>query len=137
MAHFAEVGSDNIVIRVVVIANDEILDGDGVESEDVGAARCLELFGDNGTTWVQTSYNANFRKRYAGIGLCWDADNDAFHGAQPFDSWTYNTETSDWDPPTLPPSTTTTFGEGETAVEVVDSYDWNEDTLSWDKVLSG
>ena len=59
MAHFARVNSDNIVIDVVVVHNDEMLDNDGKESEAVGVAFLDTLFPDDTDTWVQTSYNHN------------------------------------------------------------------------------
>ena len=63
MAHFAKIEND-IVIKVIVINNKDIQDDDGVEQVSVGVAFCKNLFG-NDTTWIQTSYNNNFRKRYA------------------------------------------------------------------------
>ena len=56
MAHFAELDADNIVQRVVVIADEECLDSENNESEAVGIARCQEIFGAD-TIWKQTSYN--------------------------------------------------------------------------------
>lgn len=76
MAHFAELNSQGYVLRVVVIANDEIVDGDGNESEDLGRARCSELFG--GGPWIQTSYNATIRGKFAGIGDFYDEGSDVF-----------------------------------------------------------
>lgn len=74
MAHFAEIDNNNIVQRVIVVANEELLDN-GVESEAKGIAFCKSLFDGE---WVQTSYNGNFRYNYAGIGFSYDADLDAF-----------------------------------------------------------
>ena len=65
MAHFSKI-EDGIVVGVYVIANEEMVDENGVEQESLGIARCVELIGES--TWVQTSYNNNFRKNYAGIG---------------------------------------------------------------------
>ena len=48
MAHFAEINSDNEVIRVIVVANDELLDGNGDEQESLGVTFCNTLFGG---TW--------------------------------------------------------------------------------------
>ena len=68
MAHFAEIDSNNIVVRVLVVDNS--LEHRGAEflSNDLGL----------GGTWVQTSYNNNIRKNYAGIGYTYDATRDAF-----------------------------------------------------------
>jgi len=75
MAHFAELDELNYVLRVVVIANDEILDADGNESEKLGIARCEELFGGR---WIQTSYNGNIRGQFAGPSYYYDEQEDAF-----------------------------------------------------------
>jgi hypothetical protein len=75
MAHFAELDDNNIVTRVLVIHNNELLDADGQESEQQGIDFCVGLFGGR---WVQTSYNAKFRGRYAGIGFAYDPDLDLF-----------------------------------------------------------
>lgn len=76
MAHFARI-EDGIVREVIVIANEELLDGDGNESETAGIAFCRSLFGED-TDWVQTSYNGNIRGKYAGIGDLYDANADEF-----------------------------------------------------------
>ena len=65
MAHFAKISDDGTVLEVIVVGNDDLLDADGVEQEQLGKDFCQNLFGG---TWVQTSYNKNFRKRYASIG---------------------------------------------------------------------
>lgn len=77
MAHFAELDGKGYVARVVVIANDDILDENGEESEAVGISRCAHLFGTD-STWVQTSYNGNFRGKFAGIGDYYDDRLDEF-----------------------------------------------------------
>ena len=74
MAHFAELDENNIVKRVIVVHNHELLI-DGVETESKGAQFCQNLFGG---TWVQTSYNNKFRGLYAGAGFTYDAVNDVF-----------------------------------------------------------
>lgn len=76
MAHFAEIDNNNLVIRVVVIANEQIIDGNGVESETLGKIKCQQLF--NGGNWIQTSYNGNIRGVYAGIGYYYDEVLDKF-----------------------------------------------------------
>jgi hypothetical protein len=75
MAHFAELDDNNTVLRVVVVANEVITDKNGVEQEDLGIGY---LFGILGGTWKQTSYNANFRGKYAHIGDRYDAELDEF-----------------------------------------------------------
>ena len=71
MAHFARV-EDGTVREVIVVANEVLQDELGVEQEALGAAFCQDLFGGE---WVQTSYNANFRGKYAGSGDKWDGTN--------------------------------------------------------------
>jgi hypothetical protein len=74
MAHFAELDENNIVKQVIVVHNDELL-VDGIESEAKGIEFCQSLFGGN---WIQTSYNSNFRGKYAAIGCTYDPVNDVF-----------------------------------------------------------
>jgi hypothetical protein len=97
MAHFAELDpANNSVLRVVVISNDAIIDQDGNEREDLGIALCKELYGTE-TKWVQTSYNANFRRYYAGYGFRYDEDHDVFIRPKPNGSnWTWDPESLDW-----------------------------------------
>jgi hypothetical protein len=75
MAHFAELDSNNIVQRVIVVGNDILKDATGQENEELGKAFCQSLLGGN---WVQTSYNGNFRKMYAGIGYAYDEVRNQF-----------------------------------------------------------
>jgi hypothetical protein len=70
MAHFAELNENNVVTQVIVVHNNELLDN-GVESEAKGIAFCQSLFGGN---WIQTSYNANFRGKFAGVGDIYDGE---------------------------------------------------------------
>ena len=119
MAHFAQIDNNNIVTRVIVVANEELLDN-GVESEVKGATFCQSLFGGN---WKQTSYNANIRKNYAGIGYTFDAGRDAFIAPQPFASWVLDESTCRWEAPVPYPT------DGK-------MYSWNEATLSWDEVTA-
>ena len=113
MAHFAEIDTDNIVLRVIVVANEDTTDADGNEVDSIGEAFCNDLLGG---AWRRTSYNNNYRTRYAGPGYTFDAGRDAFLTPRPFPSWTLNDSTTDWEPPTPVP------GEG---------YLWDEDTTSW------
>jgi hypothetical protein len=71
MAHFARV-ENGIVRQVTVVNNEVLLDENNVEQESIGAQFCADLFGG---TWVQTSYNAKFRGKYAGAGDLWDGTN--------------------------------------------------------------
>ena len=65
MAHFAEIDSNNIVTRVLVVANEQEHRGQEFLADECGL----------GGTWIQTSYNANFAGKFAGIGDTWDGTN--------------------------------------------------------------
>ena len=69
MAHFAQIYED-IVQQVIVVSNDDCGGGEFPESEPIGQAFIASL-GITGE-WLQTSYNANFRGKYAGIGDYWN-----------------------------------------------------------------
>ena len=64
MAHFAQIDDNNVVLNVLVIADEDCQDSEGNESEAVGIAFCQALVGAD-TNWKQTSYNNNMRTRYA------------------------------------------------------------------------
>jgi hypothetical protein len=77
MAHFAELDENNKVLQVIVIADKDTSDNDGIEKEEIGIAFCKSLFGEN-TNWIQTSYNANFRGKFAGAEDYYDSNADKF-----------------------------------------------------------
>jgi len=106
MAHFAEIGFDNTVIRVLVIPD---------EFESNGENWCRSLLGGN---WKQTSYNGTIRKNYAGIGFKYDVTLDAFIAPKPYPSWFLNEETCRWEAPVPYPN------DGQL-------YSWDESTKSW------
>ena len=115
MAHFAELGLNNTVLRVVVVHNNELLDNNGVEQESKGQDFCRNLFGG---TWIQTSYNASFRKNYAGVGYVYDSVRDAFIPPKPFNSWLLDETTCNWIAPVMYPT------DGKL-------YVWDEQNASW------
>jgi len=124
MAHFAEIDSNNIVLRVIVLANETIADEDNKEQEQLGLdfiANHLKLPG----IWKQTSYNNNFRKQYAFVGGTYDASADEFVNAQPYPSWTLD-ESNDWQPPVEEPTLS--------QEQIDDGYAtiWIEDKLKWE-----
>ena len=84
MAHFAKI-ENNIVINVVVVDN---------EHEEYGQ-EYLNSLGLEGT-WIQTSYNKNFRKNYAGIGYTYDEQRDAFIPPKPEGNYVLDEETCTW-----------------------------------------
>jgi len=116
MAHFAQI-ENGTVVNVIVVGNNELL-VDGIEQEQKGVEFCHLLFGG---TWIQTSYNGNIRKQYAGIGFTYDADADVFVQPQPFPSWTLDSN-HDWQAPTPKP-------EGD--------WMWDESELAWVEVPVG
>ena len=119
MAHFAELDENTIVTRVIVVHNNQLMDGE-TESEVKGVSDCTSLLG--GTNWIQTSYNNNMRKQFAGIGYTYDDVNDVFVAPQPYPSWSLD-ENHDWQPPSPKP-------------DDENIYTWNEETQSWDIVES-
>lgn len=100
MAHFAKLDENNVVIDIQRVHNNELLI-DGVESESKGIEFLQSLLGG---TWVQTSYNNNFRKRYAMIDGTYDAARDVFINPKPLPSFVFNETTLDWEPPTPMPT---------------------------------
>ena len=121
MATFAKIGLNNKVIEVLSVHNNELLDSNGVEQEVIGIDFLTKLTGY--PVWVQTSYNNNFRKNHASIGMSYDEDRDAFIPKKPFNSWVLNEDTCRWEAPVVHPT------DGN-------KYTWNELTLSWDLVNS-
>jgi len=120
MAHFAELAQDNTVLQVIVVSNSDVSNLPFPESEPVGIAFCQSLLGPD-TRWAQTSYNANFRYNYAGIGYTFDptpAPNGAFIPPKPYPSWLLNTNIFQWEPPVPYPS------DGGL-------YEWDEATQTW------
>ena len=121
IAHWAELNSDNEVIRVLVVADDKE-DGQKFLAEDLGL----------GGTWKKTSYNTQggvhtlggtpYRKNFAGVGYKFDAAKDAFIPPKPFASWTLNATTCLWEAPTPMPVVEGKF------------YTWDEPTTSWKEV---
>jgi hypothetical protein len=111
MSHWAEIDQDNVVVRVIVADNDD-------PNNDEGQSWVTENLGG---IWVKTSYNGNFRKRFAGIGYTYNADFDAFITPKPFDSWVLEEETCEWKAPAPYPE------DGL-------SYEWNEETLNWELI---
>jgi len=117
MAHFAELDENNTVLRVIVVGNEVIADNDS-EDESLGITFCKNLLGQDGV-WVQTSYNANMRKQFAGIGFKYDSQKDKFLLPQPYPSWSLDVN-DDWQPPVAYPEN-----------PISEHYRWIEDTLSW------
>lgn len=75
MAHFAQIIDDKVV-QVIVVADSDCAGGQYPDSEPVGQAFIASI--GLGGEWRQTSYNHNFRGRYAGIGYTFDRINNVF-----------------------------------------------------------
>jgi hypothetical protein len=112
MAHFAKLGTGNIVEKVIVVSNDI------ATTEQAGSDFINKLYNTR-DVWKQTSYNRTFRKNFAGIGYQYDQTRDAFIAPKIFNSWTLNQDTCCWEAPVAKPQ------DGN-------SYTWNESTLTWD-----
>jgi hypothetical protein len=93
MAYFAELNSDNVVIRCVLISNEDCLDKNGVESEEVGISFCNSIFGES--KWVQTSYTGRIRNTFAGPGMLYHEEKDVFV-PQPPHIWYILDENNVW-----------------------------------------
>ncbi len=118
MAHFARIDKNNIVQHVCIIDNENLLNENKQEEEDFGIAYLNKIHGV-GFTWVQTSYNGNLRKNYAGIGFTYDSERDAFIPPQTYDSWSLNEDTCQWEAPKAYPDDD-------------NDYEWNEDNETWE-----
>lgn len=111
MAHWAEIDDNNIVLRVTVGDNNDPNGDEGYQW----------LIDNLGGRWIQTSYNKNFRKNFAGIGHTYDEIKDAFIPPKFYPSWVLNEDTCLWEAPVSKPD------DGN-------KYFWNEDTVSWDLI---
>ena len=122
MAHFAKIGTGSIVERVEVVHND-------IATTEQAGADFLNSIHNTADTWIQTSYNTfagehklggtPFRKNYAAVGGRYDQTRDAFIPIKPYDSWTLNEDTCQWEAPVSYPT------DGQV-------YNWNETDQAWD-----
>jgi hypothetical protein len=117
MAHYAFLDENNIVTEVIVgIDEAELIEGKEPET-------WYAEF--RGQVCKRTSYNGNIRKNFAGIGMIFSEELDAFIYSQPFPSWVLNPETAIWEAPVAPPE----LIEGKEQ-----EYRWNEESFSWVEV---
>jgi len=127
MAYFARLNRDSIVEQVIRVDNVMLLDADGREREELGIQFCKSLYGED-TIWVQTSYNGTIRRLYAGVGVLYRSDLDAFLPPQPYPSWLFNEQTFEWEAPVAKPMYPEDFYDGDGTGTV---YIWDEATLQW------
>ncbi len=121
MAHFAKLNSNNIVTNVVRVNNEVILKADGTESELKGKQFLNNLLGS--ATWVQTSYNGNFRNCMAGIGYTYDSERDAFIMPKPYPSYLLNEDTLLYEAPIAHPTDGTVC-------------QWDEENQEWNNCFT-
>ena len=122
MAHFAQINGNNTVINVLVVSNNDVQNLPFHQSEPIGVAFLQNLFPN--TTWKQTSYNNNFRFRYAGIGYEFHLECGTYGGfaAPPaYLDFIFDETTCSWIPPVPYPN------DGNT-------YYWNDARHEWIKV---
>jgi len=150
MAHFAELkvktdptgftsDSHQVVERVVVVGNDIATAAGPLGNNDMhadGETWCINFF--KGGIWKQTSYNNNFRKMYAGIGMIYDPVKDKFLSPQPHASWALD-DNDDWQAPITYPTVT---DDGATPNVWRYMISWNEtkydadNTKGWEATKS-
>ena len=126
MAHFAELDSNNKVLRVVVACDQDVADNGGDASASAAAHFQSTIpLSENGVRWMQTSKDGSFRKQRAGRGHTYDEANDRFIVADaPYPSWTMNID-GDWICP-IPHPTILTASSNENLI-----IDWDEDNQKW------
>ena len=122
MAHFAEIDENNIVLRVIVVADEHEADGENWCN------------GFSGGTWKQTSFNTvgnvhtldgtPFRKNYAGIGYTYDTTRDAFIPPKPYPSWALNETTCLWESPIDYPSDNKIYRWDEDVYQADNNTGW-------------
>lgn len=121
MAHFAELDENNLVLRIIVVSDQDTVGQDGSQQESVGIAFCQKLFGGK---WKQTFYESGQDKNWARIGDFYDESRNAFIPPKPYNSWVLEEETCRWKAPVDMPADA---GTGEPTKR----YTWDESTISW------
>ena len=123
MAHYAFLDSNNIVTEVITGVDENVTQTDLDGTQVGGTSEAWETFYGNfrNQTCKRTSYNGNYRKNYAGVGMIFDAERDAFYFPQPYLSWILNEESCQWEAPIPHP-------------DDEKRYEWNEENQSWDEV---
>jgi hypothetical protein len=92
MAHFAKLDENNIVVNVVVVANNSL----DPNNEEASGAEFLNNLYNTQDNWKQTSYNGNIRFNYAGIGFIYDEVRDAFIAPEPDSHLGFDEKTCRW-----------------------------------------
>lgn len=121
MAHFASLDENNVILQVVVVGNDDINNLPFPQSEPVGIEFLEKII--PGQRWAQTSYNGNFRCRFAGIGYTFHPQSTAtpyggFAEPKVYSDWVWDDSVCNWVPPVPYPA------DGEV-------YYWDEQIHNW------
>lgn len=119
MASYAQLDSQNKIIRVLKIDNELITNEDGSENEQLGETLCRQFTGEN-SRFIKTSATASIRRIFASVDGYYIEQYDEFAPPKPYNSWVYDHETGSWVPP----------------IPVPDHVDdhihlWNEDITNW------
>jgi hypothetical protein len=131
MAHFAEIDSNNKVLRVVVACNQDIANNGGEQSEQAAEHfKSVCPLSIDGIKWIQTSYNNNFRKQFANKNFIYDPIKDIFISPKPFNSWVLNSS-NDWVAPISYPSDITFGGPDQNNNYLTYIVSWDENNLRW------
>ena len=112
MASFAKLGKGNIVEKVIAV-------DDSIATTEQAGVEFLQNLYNNRDVWKQTYIDGSQRKNYAGIGYTYDQEKNAFIPPRPYDSWTLNETTCEWEAPVTEP-------------DDEQRYFWNETTKQWD-----
>jgi|TARA_B100001094_G_C18131979_1_gene772802 hypothetical protein len=142
MANFAEINSDNVVIDIVFIDNENITPDENNTEEQKGIAFLKKLFGSE-RTFVQCSYGTvknkyyvvnaetgeytydenlqhkKFRKNMPQPNSIWDPGRDCFYEPRMYDSWIFNENTGCYEAPIPYPS------------DLDHVYEWDEVNQQW------
>jgi hypothetical protein len=153
MAHFAKLDKNNIVIQVVTVNNEVLLDKNNEEQENNGISFLKNIYKENDSVWIQTSYNNKFRKKFAGIGDTYDINKDIFIPYCPYKGWIFDENIGKWMPPFKQPITFLTFPKDKEGnllrniifkddlkivetkdkdIDYSDNYIWNNNTQNWE-----
>ena len=146
MAHFVKISEENQVLSIMVVADSDTQNEEGVETESVGQNFLQTHFSWPAHLWIKCSYNTfegkhrnsdtlefsadqskAFRLNYASDeSLKYDSTLNGFVQAnKPHDSWTLNTSTGFYDAPVADPSTMS-----HNSV-LLNPKVWDEDNQRW------
>jgi hypothetical protein len=115
MAHFAQINENNVVEQVLVVPDDQQHRGNDYLSIDLGL----------GGTWIQTSYNGNVRKTFAGVGYIYNSELDIFLPPKPYPSWNIEPIEGIWVSPIERPE----HVEGTVLIWVEETLEWKREDL--------